>query len=75
MAANPQIRFDDIGQSTPQFKPPKNINRIDRDNVEITPMGLKTRPEEDEGDKSLELESPLWEKLFYAQREPTTTLL
>ena len=59
MAANPQIRFDDIGQSTPQFKPPKNINRIDRDNVEITPMGLKTRPEEDEGDKSLELESPL----------------
>jgi hypothetical protein len=32
--------------------------------VEITPMGLKTRPEEDEGDKSLELESPLWEKLF-----------
>jgi hypothetical protein len=59
MATNPQIRFDDIGQSTPQFKPPKNINRIDRDNVEITPMGLKTRPEEDEGDKSLELESPL----------------
>ena len=59
MAANNKIRFEDIGQSTPQFKPPKNISRIDRDNVEITPMGLKTRPEDDEGDKSLELESPL----------------
>ena len=59
MAANHKIRFEDIGQSTPQFKPPKNISRIDRDNIEITPMGLKTRPEDDEGDKSLELESPL----------------
>ena len=59
MAANHKIRFEDIGQSTPQFKPPKNISRIDRDNIEITPMGLKTKPEDDEGDKSLELESPL----------------
>jgi uncharacterized protein len=56
--AEKKIVYEDIGQSTPQFKAP-GLNMIDRDNIPLTPMGMPRRiDDDDDGEQSLELETP-----------------